>query len=45
MKGIQDVYSTWPLKWGLPMPLLEQVSYSGDYLHVGPISHIRSVSY
>ena len=45
MKGIQDVYSTWTLKWGLPMPLLEQVSYSGDYLHVGPISHIRSVSY
>ena len=44
MKGIHDVYSPWTLKWGLPMPLLEQVSYSGNYLHVGPISHIRSVS-
>lgn len=44
MKGIQDVYSPWTLKQVLPMPLLEQVSYSGNYLHVGPISHIRSVS-
>lgn len=45
MKGIQDVYSPWTLKQVLPMPLLEQVSHSGNYLHVGPISHIRSVSW
>ena len=45
MKGIQGINSTWTLKQALPIPFLESLSYSGNYLPGCPISSIRSVSY
>lgn len=45
VKGIQDFDPPWTLKWDLPMPLVECLSYSGNDSPSCPISLLRGVSY